>query len=85
MGNTIWKNLRIGNVVMWNDSLWVVEKTTSTGVDLIPAEHENMSAHPTMDWPADENKRVDSIVYVARHIKEYIETRLIKHTFPELQ
>ena len=60
------KRFKRGNVVKWNQSLWIVEDDITSKspegkvkrkVHLISADCTNVSACPTSEWPDDEPRR----------------------------
>ena len=77
---TDWKNLHTGNVVRWSKSLYVVSSVSNTNgvINLIPFNHSNVTAHPSLTWPEDEYKRIDSIKLVSRSVRDYITKSLTK-------
>lgn len=68
-----WTNkLYVGNVVKWSDEFWIVYEVNATVVRLISFTTTNCSSHPSVYWPYDPSKRIQSIEFVANNIKDYL-------------
>lgn len=65
-------NIRIGNVVLWENELYVVFSIDKTMVSLIPFKNPNMTCHPSINWPFNPKNRIQSIKLVAETIQQYI-------------
>jgi hypothetical protein len=67
-----------GNVVRWDNELWIVTNRDDDGLTLIPVDGNNVWAHPSKTWPENKKKRVDSVEYVAENVRKWIERSLTK-------
>lgn len=61
-----------GNIVLWNDSLWIVQSVEKDIMNLIDWENSNCSAHPSKRWPENPEHRMNSVKYVARSGADYV-------------
>lgn len=67
-----------GNIVKWDDEIWIVSKVNETSLDLISASASNCGAGPSINWPFDPNERIHKIEVVASCLKDYIKKSLNK-------
>lgn len=87
-----WESFGSGAVVAWADSLWIVARTHPNHLDLLSFDANNVSASPSLTWPyrkahADEHgpqdrspdptRTVDTVLLVARSVREFISSRAL--------
>ena len=74
-------NFVVGNIVKWDNELWVVEKYETKPkkkVCLISAEHSNYKACITTTWPLSKTKRINSIEWIAQSMRDFITDEMLK-------
>jgi hypothetical protein len=67
-----WKSLFIGNIVRWDERLWIVAKKFESSLELIKFDGTNITAHPSTIWPENSEHKVDSVRWVADNPKDML-------------